>query len=888
MSPTGQPFDSFSTATWEQLEDAVRRFERAWRQGPNPPLDDYLPAEQGARRAVLVELVHIDLEFRLKAGEAARVEGYLRRYPELAKQRGAAVSLVVREYHLRCRREAGLALDEYLRRFPEYHHELPARLGAVANAATLGAAPSPPARIMPVTGEHPAPPALPGYEVLEEVGRGGMGVVYKARQLRLNRIVALKMILSASHATADERIRFLTEAEAIAAVKHPGIVEVFDFGTHDGLPFFSLEFCEGGSLAERLAGDPLPLTEAARLVEEVARALQAAHQNGIVHRDLKPANVLLTAHGVPKIADFGLGTGAILGTPSYMAPEQAAGRTREIGPATDLFALGAVLYECLTGRPPFQAETPLETILQVQTQEPAPPRRLRPGVPRDLETICLKCLHKEPRRRYVSASELADDLGRFLKDEPIRARPVGRLERLWRWCRRNPVMSGLIALVVLLAGLLVLRFAGSGQDELLQVIVELDRSDPGWRIEQIEAQRSRIPDAENGALQAQAARRLLPAEWASPDSPVQRLGAAIRKVPSQQRLKEKQVSAVRAELTRQARALAEARRLADFPGGGYKVNWSRDALDTMIPHAQDCRILATLLELDAALRSHERDPDGAVHSSRAALNAGRSLGDEPILISQLVRMACVSIAVQSLQRVLAQGEPSDAALAAVQKLIEDEAGHPALLIMARSERGSMHWTMTAIEAGDLDTRTIFKEADERRLLDFPSGTAARPMHARLLKRLTELVMIARLPTHEQMRAVEQWQQATNAAPLPERSLHDIDFTKLVGRCLRTQGYLHSAAVAVAAERYRKAHGRWPEAAIDLVPGYLREVPVDPYAGAPLRYAGAPLRYRRLGDGVVVYALGPDLEDDGGVLDQENPVRAGADIGFRLLDPRQRR
>jgi hypothetical protein len=890
------------------LETLVRRFEAAWQRGERPDIDAALAGHTGGQRtAILVELVHAELELRLKAGEAARVEDYLERYPELGGQTAVVVDLIVAEHRQRSWGEPTLAPEEFLQRFPHLAFELDALIG---NASTRLASPAcngfPPGAANPV---HPSPadgcrtagrPAIPGYEILGELGKGGMGVVYRARQLRLNRVVALKMVLSAGHATAEEHARFLTEAEAIAAVKHPGIVEVFDFGTHDGLPFFSLEFCEGGSLAERLAATPLTPAEAARLVEQVSRALQAAHENGIVHRDLKPANVLLTARGVPKIADFGLAkqfqggpgaltpggltqTGAILGTPSYMAPEQAAGRTKEIGPAADLYALGAVLYELLTGRPPFKAETALETLLQVQTREPEPPRRLRPGVPRDLETICLKCLQKQPRHRYPSAGELADDLGRFLKDEPIRARPVGRLERAWRWFRRNPVLAALTTLVVLLlGGMLALRFAGSRQDELLQVIADLDHSDPGWRIEQIEAQRPRIPDAENGALVAQAARRLLPAEWWWPTSPVQVLGEAIRKVPPPERLKEEQVAAVRAELAKKAPALAEARRLADFPQGRYQVNWSRDAVSTLVLHTNDCHILAALLDLDATLRSHEGNPDGAVLSCRAVLNAGRSLGDEPIGVSQLVRMVCASIAVESLQRVLARGEPSDVALAAVQKLMEDEASHPALLILARGLRGDLHWTMTAIEAGDLHTRSQFGEGDERRLLDFPSGTAARPLHARFLKRMTEFVAIARLPTHEQMRRIEQWQQAKQAMPLPMPVEYGgLDCAKLVGRSLRNQAYLRSAAVAVAAERYRKAHGRWPEAPADLVPAFLQEVPIDPYDGMPLRY-------RRSDDGVVVYALGPDLEDNGGTLDQENPMRAGADIGFRLWAPGRRR
>jgi serine/threonine protein kinase len=304
----------------------------------------------------------------------------------------------------------------------------------------------------------PACSAPPGYEILGELGRGGMGVVYKARQVGLNRIVALKMILAGGHAGAEERQRFLAEAEAIAAIKHPGIVQIHDFGTHEELPFFALEFCDGGSLAARLNGTPLPPREAARLVEQLARAMQAAHERGIIHRDLKPANVLLGEDGEPRITDFGLArrteggsgltqTGAIMGTPSYMAPEQAEGK-KDIGPAADVYALGAILYECLTGRPPFRAATTFDTILQVIADEPVPPSQLNAKAPRDLETICLKCLRKEPARRYRSAAALADDLTRWQRGEPIHARPVGRLERLTKWARRRPAVASLLTLVV--------------------------------------------------------------------------------------------------------------------------------------------------------------------------------------------------------------------------------------------------------------------------------------------------------------------------------------------------------------------------------------------------------------------------------------------------------
>jgi WD40 repeat protein/tRNA A-37 threonylcarbamoyl transferase component Bud32 len=290
-----------------------------------------------------------------------------------------------------------------------------------------------------------------GFTVLEVLGRGGMGVVYKARQTKLNRLVALKMILAGGHASEGDLARFAAEAEAIARLQHPNIVQVYEVGTHEGRPFFSLEFCAGGSLDRKLSGTPLPPLEAARLVETLARATHAAHRANVIHRDLKPANVLLLADGTPKITDFGLAkkldavgqtqSGAIMGTPSYMAPEQAGGKSKEIGPATDVYALGAILYECLTGRPPFKAATTAETLLQVLSDEPVPPSQLQSKTPKDLETICLKCLHKEVGKRYATAEALADDLGRFQRGEPIVARPVGRLERGWRWCRRNPALA---------------------------------------------------------------------------------------------------------------------------------------------------------------------------------------------------------------------------------------------------------------------------------------------------------------------------------------------------------------------------------------------------------------------------------------------------------------
>ena len=307
------------------------------------------------------------------------------------------------------------------------------------------------------------------HEILGLIGRGGMGVVYQARQLDLDRTVALKMLLAGAHAGPEDLARFQREASAIAQLKHPNIVQIYEVGTQGGSPYFSLEFVEGGSLAQKIKGTPQPAREAAQLVETLARAVHAAHQCGIIHRDLNPANVLLTGDGVPKITDFGLAkrldaevhqtqSGAILGTPSYMSPEQASGKSKEIGPSVDVYALGATLYELLTGRPPFRAETPLDTVLQVLSEEPVvPPRRLLAKIPRDLEIICLHCLRKEPLRRYASALDLADDLRSFREGKPIKARPVGALERGWRWCRRNPSLAkaaGLAAAALVMAATL--------------------------------------------------------------------------------------------------------------------------------------------------------------------------------------------------------------------------------------------------------------------------------------------------------------------------------------------------------------------------------------------------------------------------------------------------
>lgn len=316
------------------------------------------------------------------------------------------------------------------------------------------------------------------YELLREIARGGMGVVYKARQVRLNRVVALKMILAGQFASPADVQRFQTEAEAAAQLDHPGIVPVFEVGQHDGHHYFSMGLVEGESLAKWIAEGPLPPRVAADLVLRVTEAIEYAHGKGVIHRDLKPANILLDKASQPKVTDFGLAkrvqadshltaSGQILGTPSYMPPEQAAGHIHQVGETADVYSLGAILYATLTGRPPFQADNPLDTVMQVIEREPVSPRALNPTVPFDLETICLKCLEKDRRRRYASARDLAEELRRYLDGRSILARPVGRINRAWRWCRRNPVVAVLSTAVAtsLMGGIIVsMMFAVEARD----------------------------------------------------------------------------------------------------------------------------------------------------------------------------------------------------------------------------------------------------------------------------------------------------------------------------------------------------------------------------------------------------------------------------------------
>lgn len=417
------------------IHQVCERFEAAWRAGPNRPrAEDHLSGTPSPK--LVEELLALEIELRREGGERPVAFEYLQRFPE---RRDLIAGLF-----------QGLAPDD---RDPEETAAWP--------APSPASAPPPRHSTLMDSGPGDERPALePGklfgkYELISEIARGGMGVVYRARDTVLNRVVAIKMILSGAMATTDERGRFQREAQLVANLDHPNVVPIHEVGEQDGLPYFTMRLIEGGSLADRRSDHDDPQA-AARLVAILARAIQFANEKGFIHCDLKPSNILMELDGAPRITDFGLArhasessgmtaSGAILGTPSYMAPEQASGRRQEISPATDVYGLGAILYELLTGRPPFHLPTKMETVLQAIYGEPIPPRELRPDLPRELESICLKCLEKSPKDRYASAADLADDLTRYLQGEPVGS--TGLLQKVRRWTRREPeVVSRLVGL----------------------------------------------------------------------------------------------------------------------------------------------------------------------------------------------------------------------------------------------------------------------------------------------------------------------------------------------------------------------------------------------------------------------------------------------------------
>jgi serine/threonine protein kinase len=429
-SPPIQPPGSEAGTVSLAFDPMLRRFERAWQKGERPDLDAYLGLiPRGKRLAVLRDLVPLDLEYRLKAGEAARVEDYLRRYPDLAADADTVLDLAAWEFRLRRRSEPELTLEEYVQRLPWPPERLRERLAGeatVAPAFTLPPFPAPP------PGKPTSPP---GFELLEVLGQGAMGLVYRARQIGLGRQVAIKMIRGRTEDSESARVRFMREARAVAQLKHPAIVPIYTVGEHDGQPYFVMEFIPGGSLSGKLDGKPWPSLQAAELVATLASAVQHAHEQGVLHRDLKPANVLLDRQGRPFITDFGLARavpgqatgpallgdvnltcdGSALGTPAYMPPEQARGAIEVMGPCSDVFGLGAILYHLLTGRPPYQGDSVDTTLLAATAGNQVPVRQINPRVHSSLARICTRAMAAEPAKRYPSAAVLEQALRAYLQ-----------------------------------------------------------------------------------------------------------------------------------------------------------------------------------------------------------------------------------------------------------------------------------------------------------------------------------------------------------------------------------------------------------------------------------------------------------------------------------------
>ncbi|MHB1558856.1 MAG: serine/threonine-protein kinase, partial [Isosphaeraceae bacterium] len=492
------------------VDQLCTRFEASLRAGESPSPGDYLDSAPGpCRPALLGELIAIEMDSHHRQGTSFDPRHFVERFPDLAA-----------------------VIDELL-------GEPPWRGDGDGDGESEGR--ESPGEADP--DERPKLPHVEGYDLIAEIGRGGMGVVYKARHRALGRLVALKMILAGDFADGRHLSRFLDEGAILARLQHPHIVQVFDFGHQDGRPFLALEYVEGGSLSAWPGRHSLSSREGAHLVETLARAVHVAHRKGIVHRDLKPANILLQwlaassqtdtpddrtdadpdpdpdadaapidpRSPIPKITDFGLArcddethslteSGLVVGTPSYMSPEQALNE-RSIGPTTDVYSLGAILYDLLVGRPPFRAETPLETVNLVLEREPPRPSKWQSGLPQDLETICLKCLEKDPARRYASAEALADDLRRWRQGKPIHARPIGPIERVGKWCRRQPMLAALIAAVILLtASLAILATAAAfrlanERNEALAQRERAGRIDRDYKLALVDSLMSATPDS---------------------------------------------------------------------------------------------------------------------------------------------------------------------------------------------------------------------------------------------------------------------------------------------------------------------------------------------------------------------------------------------------------
>ena len=466
--PSADP-EKAPTSDWARHQRIIAGFEAAWKRGERPKIGAHLPVDEPRKLELLVELAHADLEFRIKSGESARVEEYLRKYPDLRRARSTVIGLIRAEYAIRRRREPGLKLDRYRRRFPEYLTELETPFG---EASTLTAAPDPATKLLPdgpstAVAEPPLPRRLGKFELREKLGSGSFGVVYRAWDTVMHREVAIKVPHPEAVAAKGDLRTFLREARNAVELRHPHIVAILDAGPIDGTDCVVRAYIEGITLAERLREGPFTPEESAALLSVVADAIEHAHQNGIIHRDLKPSNILLDLRGLPHVSDFGLAKreegdttlspagspGPMIGTPAYMSPEQVRGESYRVDPRSDVYSLGVVLYEVLTGALPFRGRGRMLQV-QIQEAEPLPPRSLNDEVPLDLETICLKALAKDPLDRYQTARSMAEDLASFLKGEPVEPRSKlvhGRSARPGRWSARAAwsLAIGLVAAVAL-------------------------------------------------------------------------------------------------------------------------------------------------------------------------------------------------------------------------------------------------------------------------------------------------------------------------------------------------------------------------------------------------------------------------------------------------------
>jgi eukaryotic-like serine/threonine-protein kinase len=517
-----KPSDSARTLVTEPTPapiEADQRLDELWKRGQRPDLRSFVSQFDGAALELddLLAVIRVDQRRRWEIGERVSVDAYRRAFPSLDDEPEAFFELVYHELLIREELGERVDADEYVRTFPTLADRLRLQLEvhSALSRACGGAAPRPAQSSAPL-------PEISGYEVLAEIGRGGMGVVYRARQIHPSRHVAIKMILDGRFASRRDLRRFRNEAEAVAALDHPNIVSVHEVGEHQGLQYFSMRLLEGGSLADagtNLFNDPRRVAE---LLAEIAGAIHHAHQRGVLHRDLKPANILLDENGRPHVTDFGLAKrvlaqddltapGALVGSPGFMAPEQASGDPSTVTTATDVYGLGAILYSVLTGRAPFEAASARESLSKLQDEPPEPPTKRNPRIPKPLEIICLKCLEKDPARRYPSAQALADDLGRWLAGEPIVARPSPTAVRVWLWIRREPVKAvlaiSLAATVTLGAAstLVLWRKAVEHLSDALheKKLVELANGDLRRAFREVDASRSR----ERAALDLERAAR---------------------------------------------------------------------------------------------------------------------------------------------------------------------------------------------------------------------------------------------------------------------------------------------------------------------------------------------------------------------------------------------